>query len=340
LPTPTIGATTATQANLYYDASLYTGNGSNQTITNSGFQPDWIWIKARSNTQGSSLVDAVRGASKVLISNSAAVDATLTLPITFNSNGFTSTTDVSTNAYTYVAWQWKANGSGSTNTSGSITSTVSASATSGFSIVTYTGNGTAGATVGHGLSAVPQMIIVKCRDTAFNWRVYQVGIGNVNSLLLNSDGGFTSLSSWNSTTPTSTVFSLGTDVGTNQSGSTFVAYCFAPIAGYSAFGSYTGNGSTNGPFIYCGFRPAYVLIKGNNTSNWFVMDATRSTYNVVMNKLYPNDNGFERTSTAELDLLSNGFKMRVDDATYENQNGTAYIYMAFASNPFKYSLAR
>jgi hypothetical protein len=347
LPTPTIGATTATQAGKFFNPVLYTGTGGTRSVTGVGFQPDWTWLKARSTpaTAGNHFAtDAVRGAGMGLYPNLTDAEGNNTTLFTaFASDGFNlagANGSINENGVTYVAWNWKANGSGSTNTAGSITSTVSASTTSGFSIVTYTGNGTAGATVGHGLSAVPQMIIVKCRDTAFNWRVYQVGIGNVNSLLLNSDGGFTSLSSWNSTTPTSTVFSLGTDVGTNQSGSTFVAYCFAPIAGYSAFGSYTGNGSTDGPFIYCGFRPAYVLIKGNNTSNWFVMDATRSTYNVVMNKLYPNDNGFERTSTAELDLLSNGFKMRVDDATYENQNGTTYIFMAFASNPFKYALAR
>ena len=340
LPTPTIGATTATQANKYYDASLYTGNGSNQTITNSGFQPDWVWIKSRSNTQGSSLVDAVRGASKVLISNSSAAEATLTLPITFNSNGFTSTTDVSTNAYTYVAWQWKANGSGSTNTSGSITSTVSASTTSGFSVVTWTNPASGVFTFGHGLGVAPSMVFLKDRQNAVGWTVYHIGFGNTGAVFLNTDGGVSTSSGYfNNTSPTSTVFTAN-QAGVGNANANMVAYCFAPIAGYSAFGSYTGNGSTDGPFIYCGFRPAYVLIKGNNTSNWFVMDATRSTYNVVMNKLYPNDNGFERTSSAELDLLSNGFKMRVDDATYENQNGTTYIYMAFATSPFKFSLAR
>jgi hypothetical protein len=342
LPTPTIGATSATLANLYYDASLYTGNGSNQTITNSGFQPDWIWVKARSNAQGSSLVDAVRGASKVLISNSTAAEATLTSPPTFNSNGFTSTTDISTNGYTYVAWQWKANGSGSSNTAGSITSTVSANTTAGFSIVTYTGNATSGATVGHGLGVAPSMIILKIRSTTGNWPVYHVSTGNTKALYLdlaNGQGGdFTG--AWNNTTPTSTVFTLGNSTETNASSGTFVAYCFAEVAGYSKIGSYTGNGSTDGPFVFTGMRPAFILIKNSSsTGYWVIFDVARNTYNAMTSQLWPNGNDAESNTYGVIDAVSNGFKLRNTAAGY-NDSGSTYIYMALASNPFKYSLAR
>lgn len=344
LPTPTIGATTATQAGKYFNTVLYTGTGSSLSVTGVGFQPDWVWVKSRSAATDHGLYDAVRGVQKQLESNTTTAETTETTGITaFGSDGFTTgaLAQLNTSSATYVAWNWKANGSGSTNTAGSITSTVSANTTSGFSVVTYTGNGSAGATIGHGLGVAPRMIIIKSRSDVSGWAVYQADVGNTKYLRLDgADGANTASTLWNNTSPTSSVFSVGTDGWVNTSARTYVAYCFAPIAGYSAFGTYTGNGSVDGPFVYTGFRPAYVLIKGNNTSNWFVMDSTRSTYNVVMNKLYPNESGVERTSTAELDLLSNGFKMRVDDATYENQNGTAYIYMAFAESPFKYSLAR
>jgi hypothetical protein len=342
LPTPTIGATTATQANLYYDASLYTGNGSNQTITNSGFQPDWVWIKARSNSQGSSLVDAVRGASKVLISNSTAAEATLTSPPTFNSNGFTSTTDISTNGYTYVAWQWIANGSGSTNTAGSITSTVSANTTSGFSVVTYTGTG-ANATVGHGIGVAPSMIIIKNRSTSsYDWMVYHTSIGNTQYLRLNqTDAAATSSSAFNNTSPTSTVFSLGNGSLGNQSTYTYVAYCFAEVAGYSKFGSYTGNGSADGPFVYTGFRPAYIMLKNtaNPYTDWYVLDVARNTYNAAGLILRPDTSGAEQNYAPLLDFLSNGFKIRDTSAPW-NESGSSIIYACFAQNPFKYSLAR
>ena len=351
LPTPTIGATSATLANLYYDASLYTGNGSNsQVISNSGFQPDWVWIKARSNAQGSSLVDSVRGPSKILISNSTAAEATATNPITFNATGFTSTTDVSTNAYTYVAWQWRAGGTAVTNTAGSITSTVSANTTAGFSIATYTGNGTTGTqvTVGHGLGVAPKMVIVKDRSNINNWVVYTTILGSNQYLYLNTTAVSGAVGPYE-LSPTSSVFYIqGTEV--NASSHTYVAYSFAEIAGYSAFGSYTGNGSTDGPFVYTGFRPAFIMVKASagtsaGSANWLILDDTRNTSNVTNNKLAPNlseaENGASIGTSADnnYDLLSNGFKARTTNGS-SNESGSTFIYVAFAKNPFKYSLAR
>jgi len=336
LPTPTIA-----QGNKYMDATLYTGNSSTQSITNAGgFKPDLVWGKDRSTALNNRLFDAVRGVSKALYSNNTTAETTESGVTAFNSNGFTLGSDQGLNfaSDSYVAWQWQAGaGSSSSNTNGSITSTVSVNTTAGFSIVTYTGTGSS-ATVGHGLSAVPQMMIIKCRDTAFNWRVYHVSIGNVNSILLNLSAASSSLSSWNSTTPTSTVFSLGTDVGVNQSGSTFVAYCFAQIAGFSAFGSYTGNGSATGPFIYTGFKPKYVLIKRtDSTSDWSILDATRNPYNSLGEIINADTAGTGSTYTA-LNFLSNGFNFVWSDSSM-NASGGTYIYACFASNPFAYSNA-
>ena len=341
LPTPTIGATTATTADKYFGVNTWTGNGTSQTITNGGFQPDWVWVKERSAVRTHCLTDSVRGFTKYLFSDSTGAEETYsTLVTSVNSTGFNLGASIAVNdsGQTYVGWQWKANGSGSSNTAGSITSTVSANTTSGFSIVTYTGTG-ANATIGHGLGTVPQMMIVKNRGTATGWRVYQVTMGNVDTILLNSDAVKRSdLNPWNSTTPTSTVFSVSTDAGVNESGVTIVAYCFAPIAGYSAFGSYTGNGSADGPFVFTNMRPAYVMVKRtDSTSDWYIWDTKRDTYNVVTNTLEANTSDAEASATS-IDDLSNGFKCR--SATVVNASGGTYIYMAFAESPFKYSLAR
>jgi hypothetical protein len=352
LPTPTIGATSATLANLYYDASLYTGTNATKSITNAGFQPDWVWIKARSIAYAANIIDSVRGSHKVLIPSSTAAEATSSTAngiTSFNSNGFTLGLDTdttgSTNAsgQTFVAWQWKANGSGSTNTSGSITSTVSASTTSGFSVVTYTGTGSA-ATVGHGLGVALKMVIVKRRDAVNNWAVWQTSITGGQYLLLDTTGAVgTDSGIWNNTMPTSTVFSVGTSSNiSNAAGGTYVAYCFAPIAGYSAFGSYTGNGSTDGPFVYTGFKPAFVMFKiTSSADSWMIYDAKRNTYNVVNNQLYPNSSGSEYAASSGwyVDFVSNGFKLRATDSLI-NGSGSSYIYACFAENPFKYSLAR
>jgi hypothetical protein len=348
LPTPTIGATTATQAGKYFNTVLYTGNGSTQSITGVGFQPDLVWAKSRSNAYWHTLVDAVRGRAYILASNTTNADIgpepsdkELTA---FTSDGFSLGPDynlsINSSGATFVAWNWKANGSGSSNTAGSITSTVSANTTSGFSIVTYTGTG-ANDTVGHGIGIAPSMIIIKNRSTSsYDWMVYHTSIGNTQYLRFNqTDAAATSSSAFNNTSPTSTVFSLGNGSLGNQSTYTYVAYCFAEVAGYSKFGSYTGNGSADGAFVFTGFRPAYVMIKRtSSTGDWFIYNNKTSPSNVVNLYLTANTSGAEGTY-ATLDFLSNGFKLRVSDAEV-NGNGSTFIYMAFAEAPQKFSLAR
>jgi hypothetical protein len=253
----------------------------------------------------------------------------------FNSDGFVVGGNSQTNAsgVTYVAWNWKANGSGSTNTAGTITSTVSASTTSGFSVVTFTTDGTT-KTVGHGLGVAPKLYIVKQRIGAGGpWYVFtSVVDGSLDYLTLNSTDAAANSSY---TAPTSTVFEYNDDNAATQ-----VAYCFAEVAGYSKFGSYTGNGSADGPFIYCGFRPAYVMFKNASVSgSWEVYDTTRNTYNPTDNYLLPNSADAEGVATNRFDYLSNGVKVRNTGGSI-NGSGNTIIFMAFASNPFKYSLAR
>jgi hypothetical protein len=342
LPTPTIGATTATQAGKFFNAVTYTGTGSSLGVSGVGFQPDWVWAKSRSAATDHALYDAVRGVQKQLESNTNTAETTETTGLTaFGSDGFTTgaLAQMNTSAATYVAWNWKANGSGSSNTAGSITSTVSASTTSGFSIVTYTGTGS-NATVGHGLGVAPRMIIIRTRSTQNDWYVYNEDIGNTKYLSLNQTVAATSFNLWQSTSPTSTVFSLATDGTVNGNGITYVAYCFAEVAGYSKIGSYTGTGSLDSPFVYCGFRPAFVMIKNASvTQPWNIQDDARSTSNVVDNYLRPNTSDAEASGYAKMDFVSNGFKIRDSDA-FVNGNGNTMIFMAFAENPFKYSLAR
>jgi hypothetical protein len=343
LPTPTIGATSTTQANDYFNAVLYTGNGTSQTITGVGFQPDFVWAKGRSFADFHVLEDVIRGATKSLSSDLTTAEVTRSTALTaFTSDGFSvgSDTLLNYNANTFVAWNWKANGAGSSNTAGSITSTVSASTTSGFSIVTWTGTGS-NATVGHGLGVAPSMIISKVRTTTDNWIVGHEAIPSspwTKCLFLNTTGGInTNAAYWNNTAPTSSVFTTGTWFYGSEN---YVAYCFAPVAGYSAFGSYTGNGSSDGPFAYLGFRPEFVLLKRSSAAgnNWLIYDSARDTYNVVAKDLYPNTSGAEASGT-NMDFLSNGFKIRASGDTH-NGSGSTYIYAAFAESPFKYALAR
>lgn len=342
LPTPTI-----LQGNKYMDATVYSGNStSGRLITNAAlFQPDFVWVKNRTLAgRNNQLFDSVRGANKGLFSNLTNAESTTTQDITaFNSNGFTVGNDNNVNSTgdNFVGWQWQAGqGTNTTNTSGSITSTVSVNTTAGFSIVTYTGTG-ANATVGHGLGVAPKMIIVKRRNTAAGWPVYHASYGNTGGFYLNTTAaGFSAAGFWNNTTPTSTVFSLGTDVDTNQSSSTYVAYCFAEIAGFSRFGSFTGNGSTDGPFVFTGFRPKYILIKNSsNVSNWVIFDTSRSPYNNFSADIYANISDAEYSGGINPDVLSNGFKIRTSNATW-NGSGNTFIYMAFAEHPFKNSNAR
>lgn len=344
LPDPTImnGAS-------YMAATTYTGNGGTQTVANSGgFAPDFVWIKNRGTITDHGLFDTVRGATKRLASNLTTAETTEVNSLTaFTSTGFTvgATQDFNQNGVGLVGWQWLAGrGTTSSNTAGSITSTTSVSTTAGFSVVTYTGTGSSGATVGHGLGVAPRMMIVKGRGSVNNWSVYHASLGNAQTVYLNltqaaSSGSTTS---WNSTTPSSTTFTVGPDNAVNQSGINLVAYCFAQVAGYSAFGSYTGNGSTDGPFVFTGFRPRYVLYKRTDAiADWRVFDSARDTYNVGNAQLIPNVSNAETTSTATsgIDFLSNGFKLRNADG-YGNANGGTYIYACFAENPFKIARAR
>ena len=337
LPTPTI-----VQGNKYMDATLYTGNGTSQTITNAGgFKPDFFWLKARSAAYDNGLIDTNRGTTNYLISNSTAAE-TSGSTLTANSNGFSLTTGFNNGSTTYVAWQWQAGqGSNVSNTNGSITSTVSASTTAGFSVVTYTGTG-ANATVGHGLGVAPSMMIVKSRTNILEWDVYHVSLGATKRLFLDSTSAVdTSINPWNNTAPTSSVFSIGVGLNTNTSGASLLAYCFAPVTGFSAFGSYTGNGSTSGPFIYTGFRPKFILVKCyDGLTNWNIYDSSRNTYNPETYKLIPNLGDAEYTiSGGTMNFLSNGFQL-INTSTDFNGNGYNYIYMAFAENPFKYANAR
>lgn len=329
----------------YMQAVLYTGTGATQTISGLDFQPDLVWIKSRSAATDHKLTDAVRGVTKALVSNSTAAETTDTTGITaFTSTGFTlgANSTYNNSGATYVAWCWKAGNTTSSNTNGTITSTVSVNASAGFSVVTYTGTGVA-ATVGHGLGVAPQFIIVKIRNTVAEWYVKPVVISGAsnNTLKLNStDAATTANNYWNSTAPTSSVFSLGADGGVNSSGNTFVAYCWAPIAGYSAFGSYTGNGSDNGPFVHLGLKPKWVLIKRTDSvDNWILHDTGRNTYNTMTSDLYPNLANAEDQSWY-VDSLSNGFKVRSGGSTAMNTNGGTYVYACFAENPFKNALAR
>jgi len=349
LPTPTIGATASTTANKYMDATLYTGTGSTQSIVNSGaMQPDLVWLKSRSNAQDHNLYDSVRGisgtGSPALFSNLTDAETTYTGfgVSALNSNGFTVIGNgglSNSNGFTYVGWQWRAsNATAVTNTNGSITSTVSANTTAGFSIVTYTGNGS-NATIGHGLGVAPSMIIRKARNASAqnNWYVYHSSLSANGTVFLNlTDAYFASANYWNNTAPTSSVFTVGS--ATNVLNDTWVAYCFAQVAGYSAFGSYTGNGSSDGTFVYTNFAPSFVMVKRTDTTgNWFIIDNKRLGYNGGTKNLYPNLSNAE--ATLELDLISNGFKWRLSGADV-NASGGTYIYMAFAETPLKFSNAR
>lgn len=345
LPTPTIGATTATAANKYFDATLYTSTGTTQTVTNSGsMQPDFVWQKVRSNSQDHYLFDAVRGSSNWLESNTTDVEGTsATFLTSFNSNGVTWGTGNLPNGWTNVIWQWNAGGSTVTNTAGSISSQVRANPTAGFSIVTWTGTGTNRPSIGHGLGVAPSMIIEKGRDAGtgpYAWTVQHIGLSSwSNSLFLNNTGQENS-GSGGGTAPSSTVYYAAANNYAGENGVRYVAYCFAPVAGYSAFGKYTGNGSTDGPFIYTGFRPRYILSKRTDSSgtSWIICDTARGTTNVVTMELFA-DLASAESSNSYYDFLSNGFKAR-SVSSGMNASGGNYIYAAFAEFPFKNSLAR
>lgn len=317
----------------YFNTLLYIATGT-QSVTGAGFQPDMSWVKARSTTSGHYIADAIRGSTKTIRPDSTAVEGTQNLITSFDSDGVSLGSANWSDSRTAVIWNWKANGVGSANTDGTISSTVSANTTSGFSIVSYTGNGSAGATVGHGLGAVPKMMIVRNRTSVTNWHVYHEAIGATKYLHLNlTNAEGTASSVWNNTAPTSSVFSIGSGDGTNKNTDNIIAYCFAEKKGYSKFSSYTGNGNADGTFVYTGFKPAFVIVKRTDTAgnSWFMWDNKRATYNEMVNCLIANTTNAELTDR-EIDFLSNGFKTRANDGNY-NASGGTYIYMAFAENP-------
>jgi hypothetical protein len=329
----------------HFNTVLYTGDGtSSRSITGVGFQPDFVWLKTRSVSDNHLLQDAVRGNDRQLISNDkgAELNNSTTQLLSFDSDGFTIGSDSGVNgsSRTFVAWNWKAdNTSGSSNTDGDITSTVSANTTAGFSIVSWTGNGTSGSTVGHGLSQEPQLILQKNRDNAFEWASTTTAVdGSLDFFYLDLTNAAADVSSDSNS---DTVFTVYDDY-TNQSGANHIAYCFHSVEGYSKLGSYTGNGSADGPFVYTGFRPAFVIIKNvDNARNWHIKDTQRDPYNFMERYLNANDSSAEGSgvSSVYVDYLSNGFKMRGTSTTI-NESGSTHIYMAFAENPFKYSNAR
>ena len=317
--------TTIDNPELYFQTKLYTGAGANQSITLDGsedMQPNLVWIKDRTNTNNQVWTDSVRGVEKVILSNAGNAEATYTDGLTaFNSDGFSLGDDddgqmnVNTNAC--VAWCWKE------------------SATAGFDIVSYAGSSGA-KTESHSLSAVPSVIIVKNISASANWRVYHVSQGNTKAAALNSSGEQAVVDSgfWNDTTPTSSVFTIGSGYAdsTNASGNNFISYLWAGKQGYSKFGSYTGNGNANGPYIHLGFRPAMIIVKSaTETRNWRLWDNKRSTFNLTDEILYPDLSNAEATGDSEIDMLSNGFKLRKNS---DNTSGETYIYMAFAEQPF------
>ena len=323
----------------YFNTVTYTGNASTRSITGVGFQPDWCWFKSRGDTNGNMFYDAVRGATKVLVSNATNAEATESNGLSaFDSDGFSigSAAGENANNQPIVAWNWKANGTGSANTDGTINSTVSVNQTAGFSIVKYTGNATSGATIGHGLGAVPKMIITKNRDEGGgnqDWCVYHVSVGANKGMFLNlQNSPDTNAKYFNDTTPTSSVFTVGNNLGTNGSGDNMIAYCFAEKSGYSKFGTYTGNGNTDGTFVYTGFKPKFVMYKRYSASgnDWVIVDYKRPGYNVNNKELYANLNSAEGT-TDLLDTLSNGFKLRRTHAS-ANADGSTYLYMAFGQS--------
>ena len=324
----------------YFNTKLYTGNASTQSIDGVGFSPDLTWIKSRGTTAYHNLYDSVRGATKIIQSNTTTAEQTFSDGLTsFDSDGFSvgSRDDVNGSSYSLVSWNWKAGGTASSNTNGSITSSVSANQDAGFSIVSYTGTGSA-ETIGHGLGAVPKMIIVKTRGTSGDWSVYHSSLPVTHVLILNTtEAAYNpSIDDFQDTAPTSDVFYITATAGrTNANGTTFVAYCFAEKQGYSKFGSYTGNGSTDGTFVYTGFKPAFVMCRQSDLDNdWWIFDNRRSAFNLAEKRLRANTNASEYTdATKGIDLLSNGFKLRTSNGEFNGSGGT-YIYMAFASEPF------
>ena len=328
------------KSNEYFNTVLYTGNGGTNNITGVEFQPDWVWIKNRPDVRGHQIYDSVRGVTKVIGSDRTSAEATVGNGLTaFGSDGFTlgSDSNVNDSGDSHVSWNWLAGGTGVSNTDGSITSTVSANTTAGFSIVSFTNSGSGNRTVGHGLNAKPKMIIQHAINDATNWLVYNE---NLNSspenyyLYLNTTNAVQNITNIWGAGMTTTTFGINAGVGGTTS---YINYCFAEKKGFSKFGSYTGNGSTDGTFVYTGFKPAFVMVKRSDAPEyWNILDTARadvSNANPTDQVLYANDASAEYSETQGIDLLSNGFKVRESGAGWCNASGGTYIYMCFAENP-------
>lgn len=315
----------------YFNTILYAGTGSSQSIS-VGFQTDWTWIKDRDSTENHNIFDTIRTATKRISSNRSNAEDTQAQQLTaFGSNGFTVGTDSGANhsGRNYTSWNWLAGGSASSNTNGSINSSVSVNTTAGFSICSWTHDG-GNSTIGHGLGAIPEVIITKERNNSGSWNSYFASVGNAHRMVLQGTNAKISSSIWNSTTPTSTVFSMNDSIT-----STMIAYCFTPIKGYSKFGAYEGNGNDDGVFIYTGFKPAWVLTRQTNGGNyWHIHDNKRNAFNVRNTQLKAGNNAADETPSGgenSRDFLSNGFKFRDSD---HNNSAQEYLYMAFAESPF------
>ena len=335
--------TTIDKPSDYFETKLYTGNGSTLNVTGLDFQPDFTWLKCRGIAYNHRLYDVIRTPLDSLQSNSTSAESADGDGLSaFNSDGFTVTqganTEYNNSGVNYVSWNWLASNTTASNTDGTITSTVSTNQTAGFSIVKYNSSRSPSPvqTVGHGLGVKPDMLIFKNINETQNWLVWHKDIATDKHLNLNTTSALiTDTGSLNNTAPTSTVFTIGADGRTNSStnGNPIICYTFAEKKGYSKFGSYTGNGSTNGTFVYTGFKPAWVMQKKTSgISDWVIYDNKRDVSNVVTQELKPNLSNAESSFT-NIDILSNGFKQRADYAYTNNSSGT-YIYMAFAENPF------
>ena len=336
--------TTIDDPSAYFQTALWTGDGNAQTITNDGnsdLQPDWVWISMRSHADNKVWFDSVRGVTKRVLSNTAAAEVTVSDMVTsFNSDGFSlgTNSNVTGDGKTFLGWQWKAGTSFSNDASstsiGSIDSAGSVNQDAGFSICTFTGTGSAG-TMKHGLNTVPKMIIVKGRSEAKAWTVYHSYLGAGKAIFLEQDSAATTSDAYFSgTEPTSSVFGSGSSTNVSGSGITFVAYCFAEKKGYSKFGSYIATQNANGPFVYTGFKPAFLMVKNTAAAkNWYIFNNKTLGFNQRNDYLDANTTDAEESGNNEIDILSNGFKLR-SGGTGTNKSGDAYIYMAFAENPF------
>jgi hypothetical protein len=333
---------TITKPSLYFNTKLYTGDGStSNSITGVGFQPDWIWIKKRNSSASHRLLDSIRGVQKHLASDNTDAEVTQNSVMSFDTDGFTVGDSAGTNGSsdTFASWNWLASGSTASNSDGSITSTVSANTTAGFSIVTFASGASGDATVGHGLGVAPNVIIAKARNgNSFNWSVYHSSASTTNNnkkyLRFNTTDALVTSGSniWGASLPTSSVFGI-TNGQVVEASKNCVAYCFAEKTGYSKFGSYTGNGNADGPFIYTGFKPAYILIKNltSGSTNWQIYDNKRDGFN-PQNDLFRGNLTSAEAAVDPIDILSNGFKIRHTAASL-NTSGNTLIYSAFAEEP-------